>query len=329
MVRYGIAGFGLHAVKRLMPGFAGAKNSTVVALSRRNLEQGKADAKQYGIAHAFATTQELCACPEVDVVFVSSPNSLHLADTLTAVRYGKSVLCEKPMAMSVAEAEEMTTSARDRGVLLGIAQCFRFETSVDRIRDRVLGGDLGRIKSIRIDFTFQGLNSPRRWLTDSALAGGGPIADVGVHCIDAMRHILAQEPRSVFASAEADEAAGSVESSALINLRFPDGVMGSSYVSYRAPYQTPIEIIGTEGTLRARDGLTVDHPVVIEVQRAYKIAKEEVSNADAYSRQVDSFSDAYEGKEAFPVPAVEGLQNQHVLDACYRSIKSGREEEVH
>src|SRR3954470_23785230 len=117
MVRYGIAGFGLHAVKRLMPGFAGAKNSSVVALSRRNLEQGKADAKEHAIAHAFATTQELCACPDVDVVFVSSPNALHLPDVLTAVRHGKSVLCEKPMAMSVAEAEQMTTAARDRGVL--------------------------------------------------------------------------------------------------------------------------------------------------------------------------------------------------------------------
>jgi predicted dehydrogenase len=328
MIRYGIVGFGLHAVKRLMPGFAGAKNSTVVALSRRNVEQGHDDAQRYEIAKAYATTAELCAASDVDVVFVSSPNSLHLADTLTAVKYGKAVLCEKPMAMNVAEAEEMTRAARDRGVLLGVAQCFRFEDSVDRIRERVQGGDIGRIKSIRVDFTFPGLNSPRRWLTDSALAGGGPIADVGVHCIDSMRHILGREPIAAHAMIEKDEHSGSVEASAMISLRFTDGVMGSSYVSYRAPYQTPIEIIGSEGTIRARDGLTVDHPIVIEVQRGYKVAREEVSNANAYSRQVDAFSDAYEGKSSFPVPAVEGLQNQHVLDACYRSAKSGREEAI-
>jgi predicted dehydrogenase len=328
MVRYGIAGFGLHAVKRLMPGFAAAKNSQVVALSRRNLEQGRNDAQRFSIPHACATTEELCQCPEVDVVFVASPNALHLSDTLTAIKNGKAVLCEKPMAMNAAEAEQMTNAAREKGVLLGIAQCFRFEDSVQRMRQRVQSGEIGKVTSIRIDFTFPGLNSPRRWLHDSKLAGGGPIGDVGVHCIDAMRFILGAEPRSVAAMTEADAHAGTVESSASLSLRFADGVLGRSYVSYRSPYQTPVEIVGTEGTIRALDGLTVDHPIVIEVQKGSDFQREELTNYDTYSRQVDSFSAAFEKKAEFPVPAVEGLQNQRILDAFYRSSKSGREEQV-
>jgi len=328
MVRYGIAGFGLHAVKRLMPGFAAAKNSRVVALSRRNLEQGREDAQRYSIPHAFATTEELCQCPEVDAVFVASPNALHLADTLTALRYGKAVLCEKPMAMNAAEAEEMTTAAREKGVLLGIAQCFRFENSVNRIRERVQSGEIGKATSIRIDFTFPGLNSPRRWLHDSKLAGGGPIGDVGVHCIDAMRFILGAEPRSVSAMTEADADAGTVESSASLSLRFADGTLGRSYVSYRAPYQSPVEVFGTEGTIRALDGLTVDHPIIIEIQNGADFQREELTNYETYSRQVDSFSAAYQKKSEFPVPAIEGLKNQRILDAFFRSAKSGREEQV-
>jgi predicted dehydrogenase len=328
MIRYGIAGFGLHAVKRLMPGFAAAKNSQVVALSRRNIEQGREDAQRYSIPHASATTEELCRCPDVDVIFVASPNALHLADTLTAIKHRKAVLCEKPMAMNAAEAEQMSNAARERGVLLGIAQCFRFEDSVQRIRELVQSGEIGKVTSIRIDFTFPGLNSPRRWLHDSKLAGGGPIGDVGVHCIDAMRFILGTEPRSVTAMTEADADAGTVESSALLSLRFTDGVLGRSYVSYRAPYQSPVEVFGTAGTLRAFDGLTVDHPIVIEVQKGADVLREELTNYDTYSRQVDSFSAAFEKKAEFPVPAIEGVQNQRILDAFYRSAKSGREEQV-
>jgi 1,5-anhydro-D-fructose reductase (1,5-anhydro-D-mannitol-forming) len=328
MIRYGIVGFGLHAVKRLMPGFAGANNSRVVALSRRNIEQGREDAKRFGIEHVFATTEELCQCADVDVVFVSSPNALHVSDTLTAVKYGKAVLCEKPMAMNTAEAEQMATAARERGVLLGIAQCFRFENSVRKIRERVQAGEIGKVISIRVDFTFVGLNSPRRWLNDSKLAGGGPIGDVGVHCIDAMRYILGDEPVAASAMTETDENSGSVESLALLSLKFANGAMGSSFVSYRAPYQTPIAVYGTEGTIRALDGLTVDHPITIEVQKGSSVEREEITNYQTYSRQVDAFSAAVETKNAFPVPAEEGVQNQRVLDACYRSAKSGREERV-
>ena len=328
MIRYGIVGFGLHAIKRLMPGFAQTSNSKVVALSRRNLEQGREDAKRFDIPLAFATTEELCQSPDVDVVFVSSPNALHYADTLTAIKHGKAVLCEKPMAMNAEEAQQMTSAARERGVLLGVAQCFRFEDSVRRIRERVQNGDIGKVISIRIDFTFPGLNSPRQWLHDAKLAGGGPIGDVGVHCIDAMRHILASEPISVTAMTEADQDAGTVESSALLSLRFGNGTLGSCYVSYRSPYQTPIAIYGTEGSIRAHDGLTVDHPITIEVQKGAVIEREELTNYQTYSRQVDSFSAAFEKKASFPVPAEEGLQNQRVLDACYRSAKSRREEKV-
>jgi 1,5-anhydro-D-fructose reductase (1,5-anhydro-D-mannitol-forming) len=328
MVRYGIVGFGLHGVKRLMPGFAGASNSTVVALSRRNLAQGREDAKRFNVPHVFASTEELCQSVDVDVVFVSSPNAFHLSDTLTSLKHGKAVLCEKPMAMNSAEAEQMKQAAEKAGLLLGIAQCFRFEDSVRRIREKVRAGETGKVISIRIDFTFAGLNSPRTWLNDVKLAGGGPIGDVGVHCIDSMRFILGSEPQSVMAMTSADENAGSVESSALLSLRFSNGVLGSSYVSYRAPYQTPIEIYGTEGTIRAHDGLTVDHPITIETRSGSEIAREEITNYDTYSRQVDAFSAAFENKEAFPISAEEGLQNQRILDACYRSAASGREEQV-
>src|SRR5437870_944264 len=107
MVRYGIIGFGLHAVKRMMPGFALASNSRVTALSRRDIGRARDSAAQFGIPLAFSSAEELCQSGEVDAVFVATPNARHLQDVLTAVSQGKPVLCEKPMAMNAEECRRM------------------------------------------------------------------------------------------------------------------------------------------------------------------------------------------------------------------------------
>ena len=119
MIRFGIAGFGLHAVKRLMPGFANARNCRVTALSRRDRERARESAREFGIDHSFASTAELCACSDVDAVFIATPDAMHLADVLQAVRFGKPALVEKPMAMNAAEARQMVEAARAAKVLLG------------------------------------------------------------------------------------------------------------------------------------------------------------------------------------------------------------------
>jgi predicted dehydrogenase len=310
-----------------MPGFAGAKESVATALARRNVQRGQADAARFGLK-AFATTRELCQCPEVDAVFATGANATHLEDVLAAIEHGKAVLCEKPLAMNAGEAEQMLAAARQRGVLLGVAQCFRFCHSVNRIRECVQRQEIGRAIGIRIDFSFQGPASPRDWLYDLAVAGGGPIADVGVHCIDAMRFILADEPVSCSAMTARDECSGSVEASAACVLRFSQGALGSSFVSFRSPYRTMIEVAGSEGSIFARDGLTVDHPVTVEFHTPAGTRTEEFSNADAYALQVDAFSAAMKNGGSFAASAEDGLQNQRILDALYLSAREGREVEL-
>src|SRR5215472_10405923 len=115
MIRFGIAGFGLHAVKRLMPAFANARNCKVTALSRRDREHARESAHEFGIEHAFTSTAELCACSDVDAVFIATPDAMHLADVLEAVRHRKPVLVEKPMAMNAAEARLMVEAANHAG----------------------------------------------------------------------------------------------------------------------------------------------------------------------------------------------------------------------
>ena len=329
MIRYGILGFGLHAVRRLMPGFELAKSCRVTALSRRNLEQARASAKQYGIPLAFDSAEQLCRSPEVDVVLVTTPNSCHLHDVLLALSCDKPVLVEKPMGMNAAECRRMVEAAQKAKLLLGVAQVFRFEESTHRLRERIAAGDVGKITFVSSEFSYSGRVHARKWLNVRALAGGGPIADVGVHCIDALRFILQDEVARVSARTTSDADSGDVEAAAVITLEFRSGVLGAVLVSTRAEYRTPMEIVGEGGVLRADDALTVEHPVRIELRRNSEIVDtERVSNRLAYAKQVDAFATAIEGKGPFPVPGEEGWKNQLVLDAAYASAKSGRVQKV-
>jgi predicted dehydrogenase len=329
MIRFGIAGFGLHAVRRLMPGFALAKECKVVALSRRDPVKAAEAAAQYGIPHVFASTEELCRCPEVDAVLVTTPNAVHLQDVLTCVAARKPVLCEKPMGMNAGECEQMVKAARQAGVLLGVAQIFRFEQSTARLKELIAAGEIGQPILARSEFCYAGLAHARTWLYDRSVAGGGPIADVGVHCIDALRYMLHDEVHQVSATGQTDEHSGDVEASAALSLKFRRGTLGTVFVSTRAAYRTPLEFVGDRGVLRAQDGLTVDKDIAIELWRNGQLSRTEtVSNRLAYGLQVDAFSQAVEGRAEFPVPGEQGWQNQLILDAAYRSMSSGKAEEL-
>jgi 1,5-anhydro-D-fructose reductase (1,5-anhydro-D-mannitol-forming) len=326
MIRFGIVGFGLHAAKRLMPGFRLAKNCRVTALARRNIEQARESARQYNIPLAFRSAAELADSPEVDAVLVTTPNSLHLGDVLAAIGAGKAVLCEKPLAMNSAEAREMVEAARSKNVLLGVAHVFRFEESVNRFRERVAAGDIGKPIFARSEFSYMADPSPqRKWLYDASVAGAGPIFDIGVHCVDTLRYVLGDEVARVTATASSDERSGTVESMAVLTLEFSRGTVGIVPVSFRTDYRTPMEIVGDGGVLRADDALTVDRPLEIQLSRRKQVVEHEtISNHLAYALQVDAFADWMEARAEFPAPGEEGWQNQEILDAALRSVASGK-----
>ena len=171
MTRYGILGFGHHAAKRLVPAFAAAQHSTLTGLWRRDPAKAKTNAEQFGVAHTFDSAESLCASPQIDAVFVASPDALHVQHVLLALKHGKPVLCEKPLAMSVAEVETMLAAQAAAGVAFGVAQNMRYNRSLqlmrqwigeDRIAEAVVLKTLGASRAqIR-----------RAWLVEFAVAGG-------------------------------------------------------------------------------------------------------------------------------------------------------------
>ena len=267
MINFGIIGFGLHAVKRLMPGFALAKNCRVTALSRRDLAKAQESARQYDIPLAFDSAEKLCRSPQVDAVFIATPNAFHLQDVLVAAACGKPILCEKPMAVNADQCRQMVEAARKAKVLLGVAQVFRFEDSTAWFREQVAAGNIGKPVFARSEFSFSAAHGhARTWINDPAIAGGGPVADVGVHCVDCPA--LHSSGRSTPSERSRDCRQSGQRGS---RRRVVAGVLprdsghGHGFIPRRIPHAPRTG--WRNRRLRADDALTVEHPVHLELRR--------------------------------------------------------------
>lgn len=328
-VRFAILGFGHHAVRRLVPSFPMSERTELVGLWRRDAEAGARNAAELGIAHSFASREELCASPEVDAVFITSPDAMHREDTLLALQHGKAVLCEKPLAMNAAEAEEMAAAAKRAGLLFGVAQNFRWNRSLEWMRDQVLAGNIGEVQLAHAEFSYPAQTAPRKWITDPTLATGGPIGDVGVHCLDALRFVLGQDAMTVSTLARQDALSGAVEATASMQFAMSGGAFATVATSARASYRTLVEVTGSEGALVAENALTVDRPVEVVRWRAGEVVEQlTVSNADGYARMLDAFAAAMGGGEPFRASGADGVLNMRGIDAAYRSWRSGVRETV-
>ncbi len=328
-VRFAILGFGRHAVRRLLPAFSQCKEATLSGMWRRDQAAAAQDCSKYGIPHCFSTREALCSSADVDVVMITSPDAMHRDDTLLALKHGKAVLCEKPVGMNAAEAEEMQAAAKAAGLLYGVAQNFRYNRSADWIREQIAAGRIGRPQLAHAQYSYPAAQSPRKWITDPTLAAGGPVADVGVHCIDALRYILGAEVVSVSTLAQKDEASGKVEAIASLQLEMTGGVYANVTTSARAPYRSLVEVNGSDGVLIAENGLTVDRPIELVLRRAGELVETlTVDNGDAYTRMLDSFALAFRGAGSFAASGEDAIANMRAVDAAYASWRSGVREPV-
>lgn len=324
MTRYGILGFGHHAAKRLIKGFDEAHESKLEGLWRRDTEKARVNARESSIPLVFDTPEAMCTSPEIDAVFIVSPDALHLPHVLLAAKGGKAILCEKPLALNAQEVEEMLAAAKAAGVFFGVAQNMRYNRSLAVIRKWIAEGRIGKPVLAHSQFSYSAKSSPRTWIYDPALACGGPIGDVGVHCIDALRFVLDTDVTAVSTLAHRDADSGQVESHAVVALDLASGAMASVTVTTRAEYRTVVEVTGESGVILCENGLTVDHPVDVVLRRKGDVvASEHVSNADAYSLMLDGFSACVEGRGTYLAPAEDALHNQRVLDAAYRGWREG------
>lgn len=326
-VRFAILGFGNHAVRRLLPAFARTSRVRLTGMWRRDANAARQNCADHRIEHCFGSPEDLCSSPEVDVVFVVSPDAMHRGDTLKAIRAGKAVLCEKPVSMNAAEAREMHEAAKAAGVLYGVAQNFRYNRSLDWIKEQVRAGRIGRPQLAHAEFAYPAERAPRKWIMDPTLAAGGPIADVGVHCIDALRYVLSEGVLSVNTLAVKSRETDGVEAIASLQMQMSGGILANVTVSARAAYRTFVSITGSDGVLTAESGFSVDRPVdVVQLRAGEKIETATLDNSDGYTRMLEAFAQALRGGEPFAATGEDAVHNMAALDAAFKSWRTGERE---
>jgi predicted dehydrogenase len=231
--------------------------------------------------------------------------------------------------MNSGEARRMAEAAEAASVLYGVAQNFRFNQTVHLFRDWIAEGRIGSPRLAHLQFTYPAQTSRRKWIADPTVACGGPIADVGVHCVDALRFIAGADVHSINTVATQDELSGDVEAGAMLQLEMTSGLLANITVSARAPYRTLMEVNGSGGILTAENGLTVDRPVEVQRRNAGELVETAtLSNANAYSEMLDAFADCFRTGTPFAATGRDAVHNMQIIDAAYASWRSGKREYI-
>ncbi len=323
-VRFGILGYGRFAERTIGPAIKTSGFAELVGLQKRSLPAAKEKAREAGVPLAFGSVEDLVASPDIDAVFIVSANSAHCPETIAAAEAGKHVLVEKPMALSVAEAERMITACRQNTVLLSVGHMVRLSAAVRRVRDLVASGKYGPATFARADFSYDGRQTHREWLLDKRVAGGGPLFDIGVHCLDTLRFVLGDEVTSVRAHLSPLPTPVRTESTANLSLQFSRGTLASVYCSYEASARRrSLEVVCRDAVIALPDFTANNEKLVVSlVTGSGELPADLVSDSFApvnlYTREVDLFAEAILNGKELELSAANGLQNMRILEETLR-----------
>ena len=305
----------------VVPAIQASANGIVVAVGSREGPKAKAFAESAGIPSHYPSYEALLEDPAVDAIYIPLPNSLHREWTVRAADRGKHVLCEKPLALSVAECREMEAAAAANGVVVMEAFMYRFHPRTTRVVELVRTGTVGQLRSIRSAFTFR-LTRPNNIRLDLGL-GGGALMDVGCYCVNVSRTIVGAEPEEVHAWATWGPTGVDVELSG--SLRFGGGVIALFDCALTTERREWYEVVGTDGALRVEAGfLPGTDAVVIDERRGRAPATaHSVAGADEYREMVEHFADAALHGRPVRYPVAEAAANMRVIEALYQSARDG------
>lgn len=251
-LKWGLIGCGDISRKRVAPALRDLPNCDFVAVSRAHFELAESFAKEFGAHKSYQHWQDLIADQEIDAVYLATPVHLHAEQTIAAAAAGKHVLCEKPMALNVAECDRMIAACRDNKVKLGIAYYRHFYPAVTRIKEIIAAGEIGQPVIAQIN-VFEWFDpeptNPRRWLIDKAQSGGGPMLDFGCHRIEVLLNIFGPITRTtaILNTVILDR---QVEDAGVAVFQFERGPCGTLTVAHAAKEaQDTLDIFGSQGSI--------------------------------------------------------------------------------
>ena len=282
-----------------------------------------------GISRATDRVGDVLADPEVTCVYISSTNEKHGAQTLAALAAGKHVLCEKPLAMGLADALAMVAAARAAGLVLATNHHLRCSGSHRAIRDLIAAGRIGRVLSVRIHHAVHLPPHLQGWRIDNPKAGGGVIGDITVHDADTVHHLLGEVPVSVVAEATSSGMGLGVEDSAMSVWTMPGGAQIMAHESFTHAFAgTGLEVHGTEGSIFGRGVMTQVPVGVVELVTAQGREVVPFADHDLYAQGVAEFAAALHGQGRPAATGADGVIALAVALAVAEAARTGRRVDV-
>ncbi len=329
-IRYAVVGLGYISQIAMLPAFKGAaRNSELAALVSGTPRKLKALGGRYGIESlwSYDRYEDLLASGTIDAVYIGLPNTLHKAYTVAAAKAGVHVLCDKPLATSVADCAAMIAAAERGKVGLMTAYRLHFEAGALAAQAVVDKGEIGELRYFSSEFSMQ--VKPGNIRLDRKL-GGGPVFDLGIYCINAARHLFGAEPIEVSAQAASarDRRFASVEEMANVSLRFPGDRLANFICSFGAADAANLQLWGTKGNLRfdAVYDMFPEKELTVERVRRGKPVRQTRTFAkhDPFAPLLLHFSDTILSGRRLYADGAEGMADIRVIEAIYRSIAKGR-----
>ncbi|MGA9119473.1 MAG: Gfo/Idh/MocA family oxidoreductase [Bacteroidota bacterium] len=328
-IRYGIIGYGNFAERAIAPAIRASEHGEISAIQKRSLEIARLKAQQAGIPFAFDSVEALVQSPQVDAVFIVSANSAHCPETIAAARAGKHVLVEKPMSLTVAEGEQMIEACARYNVKFSVGHMVQLSPVVRRVHDLVASKKYGPVTFARADFSYDGRLTQRAWLLDTAVAGGGPLYDIGVHCLDTLRFVLQDEVTSVKAHLDPTPNPRTTESTAALTLRFARGTPASIYCSFASPVRRRLlEVVCRDAILSVPEFTANQEKLTLSIvegrgDQPPRVLVEEFETPNLYTLETELFSlSLLQGNEV-KLSGENGLRNMRVIEEALRQTREG------
>ena len=330
---YALVGLGRLSTNQIAPALQKTKNCRLAGIVTGSPEKAAAWQKKYGISekstYNYRNFDSIVDNPEIDVVYVVLPNSMHEEFTIRAARAGKHVLCEKPMSVSVPEAKQMISECEKANVKLAVGYRCQFEPHHQECMRLAREKTFGQIRQIDAAFGFRFGDYPlgdlRRWRLEMEYAGGGALMDVGVYALQACRYLTGEEPVSVMArEIKTDpEKFAEVDETILWSMEFPSGVVANCSTTYKFSGMNSFTAFADKGKFGM--GPAFGYGGNKGFAKNEVIEKPQI---DQFAAEMDDFCDVIRKDGTSIVSGEEGLRDMLVLDAIYKSAASKKSVKV-
>lgn len=335
-LRFGIIGAGGIADRRTLPGMMLAKNAEITAVMEIDPAYAERLKNKYNAKYAYTDAEELLKNPEVDAVYIASPVVFHARQAMLAADHGKHILLEKPIAMNSQEGEKVLAHCAEKGVQIAAGFMMRFGSHIMSMKRAVSEGKIGQVVSGYSQFTLWCPKEEGNWRQDKAKSGGGPLMDMGVHCIDLIEYITGSRVCEVAAFNETVVFDYNVEDSSSVLLKLQNGAQCVVQTNFNIPDEVSkwrLEFFGTRGRLLGdtvigqNDGGKLN-AVYLDGVSGYSATQDHADYAgidvegnfgNMYTREIESFADSILNQKPLEVPASDALHVQKVIEAAYKS----------